>query len=82
MDEVHAETRRVAAGDVGHVVAELVFFLIAQDGKGGDGRDKLVVAEGLESGNGLEVELNGKASAKPRLRVARFGVVQESAAGE
>ena len=55
-----------------HVVAELIFFLVAHHGKRRDGRDELVVAEGLEARNGAEVELNGKASAKPRseLRVS------------
>ena len=51
VDEIDAESRGVAAGGVRDVVAELIFFLVAQHGKRGDGRDELIVAESFEAGN-------------------------------
>ena len=52
MNKIHSESRRMAARSVRHVVAELIFLLIAQHRKRGDGRDELIVAESLETGNG------------------------------
>ena len=42
----------VAPESVAQVVTRLVLILIAQVGKEGDGGGELVVAEGLESGDG------------------------------
>src|SRR5208283_2034050 len=51
MNEVHAELRRVPAFRSAHVVLELVFLLVAQDGERRNWRDKLVVPIGLKAGD-------------------------------
>ena len=70
MDEIHPEARRMASGSVRDVVTDLIFFLIAQDRKRGDGRDELVVAESFESGNGLRSGAEGKGQRKAQIGVA------------
>src|SRR6202040_1333984 len=52
VDEVHTEARRVLAGGVRNVVAELIFLLVAQYGERRDGGDELIVAEGFEARDG------------------------------
>src|SRR6516225_5347230 len=78
MDEVHAEAWRMPAGNVDRVVSELVFFLVAQYGEGGDGRYKLVVAESLEAGSGQGCGAEGKSQGETQVGIARLGVVQEA----
>src|SRR5271165_3178958 len=51
MDEINPEARSVPAGGVGDVVAKLIFFLIAQNGKRRDGRNEQIVAVRFVSGN-------------------------------
>ena len=76
MDEIHSETGRVASGRVGDVVADLIFFLIAQDGKSRDGRDELVIAERLESGNSLGCGTEGKRQGEAEIGVAGLRQVE------
>jgi hypothetical protein len=52
MDEIDAKAGRVAAGGVRHIITKLIFFLVAQNRKSGDGSDELIVAEGFEAGDG------------------------------
>ena len=52
MNEVDSELERMVTHNVAQVVAELVFVLIAQVGEKSNGSGKLVVAEGLEAGDG------------------------------
>ena len=70
VDEVHAEARSVAAGGVGHVVAELVFLLVAQHGKGGDGGDELIVTECFAAGNGAGCGAEGKRERETEVGIA------------
>src|SRR5579863_9995233 len=76
MDEVHAETRRVASGAVCDVVANLIFFLIAQDGKRRDGRNELVVAESFETGDGLRCRTEWKSQREAEVGVTRLREMQ------
>ena len=52
VDEINSEARGVLAHAVRNVVVELIFLLVAKDGKRGDGGDELIVAKGFEAGNG------------------------------
>ena len=61
----------MASGRVRDVVADLIFFLISQDGKRRDGRDELVVAKRLETGNGLRRRADRKGQCEPEVGVAR-----------
>src|SRR5712692_4499156 len=76
VNEVDTKARGVPAGTVIHIVAELIFFLVAQDGKSGDGSDELIVAEGFQAGDraarGSEREIEGEAE----IRIASCGEVQ------
>ncbi len=54
MNEINAEPERVRASHVAHVVAKLIFFLVAQDGKCSDGSDELIVAERFEARDGAQ----------------------------
>src|SRR5260370_18627432 len=51
VNKVDAQARGVAAAYMTDVIAKLIFFLVAQDGKSGDGSDELIVTEGFEAGN-------------------------------
>ena len=52
---------------VAHVVAKLVLFLIAQNGKGSDGRDELIVAKSLETADGLGCRGEGEGQRKSQI---------------
>ena len=52
MNEVDAETKRVAAENVAQVVACLVLILISQIGEKRDGCGELVIAKRFEPGDG------------------------------
>src|SRR6516162_5819705 len=52
MNQIDAETNRMLAGRVGHIVKELVLLLIAGDRERRNGSDELVVAKRLKSGRG------------------------------
>src|SRR5208337_2861871 len=53
MNEIHAKLGGMLAGRAADVVTNLIFLLVANNGKRRDGRNKLVVAVGFEAGNGL-----------------------------
>ena len=76
MDEVHAEARGVASGGVPHVIAKLIFFLVAQDRKIGDRGHELIVAKGLEAGDGLRRGTERKGERVAEIGIARFGVMK------
>jgi len=76
MDEVDAEALGVMTGDMGDVVAKLVFLLVADDGKGGDGGDELIVAERFEAGDGLRGRTERKGESEAEIGIARFGAVE------
>src|SRR6266851_7860034 len=76
VDEIDAEADGVGTGGAGNVVAELIFLLVAVDGKGGDGGGELVVAESFEAGSGEETECEGKIEGFADGRVARFCVME------
>ena len=65
VDEVNPKLESVVAHDVAHVVAELIFILIAQVGENCDRGCELIVAECFKAGDGershAERELYGKA---------------------
>ena len=52
VDEIYAQAGRVAPIAVSQVITKLIFFLIAQHRKSGDGSDELIVAEGFAAGDG------------------------------
>jgi hypothetical protein len=49
VDEVHAELDRMGDAPVHYVIPNLIFLLVAQDGKSSNGRRELVVAKGFKS---------------------------------
>src|SRR5215472_16462615 len=61
---------------MGHVITELVLLLVAVDGKRGDGRDVLVVAEGLESGGGESRAAEGKCQSESQRGIADLDVMK------
>ena len=60
----------------GHPTAELALLLITLDGKGGDGRDELVVAEGLEGGDSAVRRAEGESEGETIIRIAPFGMME------
>src|SRR5260370_39814966 len=76
MNEINAKVQGVRAGEMADVIAELIFFLVAQDGKCGDGSDELVVAKGLQARNGAARGSEREIQRKPKMRIARGGQVQ------
>ena len=54
VNKVDAKARCMPAVDVTDVIAELIFFLIAQNGKSGNRSEKLIVAESLYGGDGAQ----------------------------
>src|SRR5208283_3844415 len=52
VNEIDSELERMVMHDVAEIVAELILVLIAQVGEKRDGSSKLIVAEGLEAGDG------------------------------
>src|SRR5579863_5651991 len=76
MDEIHAEADGVPSRRVSHVVAELIFFLIAQNRESSDGCNELIVAESLESRDGAECGAEGKGQRETKIGIARFGVMK------
>jgi hypothetical protein len=49
VDEVHAELDRMGHSPMHYVISNLIFLLLAQDGKSSNGRRELVVAKGFKS---------------------------------
>src|SRR5579872_6098694 len=76
MDEIDSEAGRMASGRVRDVVANLIFLLIAQDGKCCDGGNELIVAECFESGDGLRRSAEGKCQREAEIGVAGFRQMQ------
>ena len=76
MDEIGAEADGVGTGSAGNVVAELIFLLVAVDGKGGDGGGELIVAESFEAGSGQKTDGEGEIEGFADGRVARFCVME------
>ena len=52
MNEIDAEAQGMSAAGMREVVAELIFLLVARDGKRGDRGGELVVAKGFAAGGG------------------------------
>src|SRR5207245_5061356 len=76
VDEIDAEADGVGTGSAGNVVAELIFLLVAVDGKGGDGGGELIVAESFEAGSGQKTHGKGEIEGFADGRVARFCVME------
>ena len=76
VNEVDAEFKSVVASGVAYVVAELIFFLIAQVGEKSDGRGELIVAEGFESRNSLRRGAEGKCQRVAQSGIAGLGEMQ------
>ena len=70
VDEIDAETGGMAAGSAAQVVTELIFLLIAENGKRGNGRDELIVAICLKARNGLRGCAERKRESEADLGVA------------
>ena len=66
------------AANVADVVTKLIFFLIAQNGKLGDGGDVLIVAEGFKTSDGAGCGGKWKCQSKSQVRIARLGQVQKA----
>src|SRR5712692_284025 len=64
------------AGSAAEVVAQLVLFLIAEPGKGGDGRGELVVTERFVARYGQRSQTERKLQGKAEGRVARLSQMQ------
>src|SRR5205807_179889 len=76
MDKVNAKLRRVASCHMGHIVTKLVFLLISVDGKGGDRRDKLIVAKSFKAGGGMKIRAERKRQRKTQVRIADLDVMK------
>ena len=76
VDEINSKARSVAAGDVTDVVAKLIFFLIAQDGKRGDSGDELIVAKRFESRSGGRSGTERKGESETEIGIARLREMQ------
>src|SRR5271169_5923125 len=76
MNKIYSESRCVAPCGVRNVVAELIFLLISQHRKRGDGRNKLIVAEGLKSRDRTGSRAKRKRQGETQIRVARLRVMQ------
>src|SRR6516164_7819295 len=78
MDKVHAKARCVPPTRVAHIVAQLIFLLIAQYRKGRDRGYELVVTVGFESADGTRGGSEGKRQRKSQGLVAGLREVQEA----
>src|SRR5260370_36675720 len=76
VNEIDAEADGVGTGGAGNVVAELIFLLVALDGKGGDGGGELIVAESFEAGSSQKTDGEGEIEGFADGRVARFWVME------
>src|SRR5258708_5128923 len=76
MNKVNAEFEAVVARGVTYVVAELIFFLIAQGREQSDGRGELIVAESFEAGNRQRGCAEGECQRKSQSRVAGLREMQ------
>src|ERR1019366_6443119 len=76
MDEVNAEFGSVPADRAAHIVAELVFLLVANDGERGNRGDELVVAVGFEAGDGLGGGAERKCQRKAEVPITCRGAMQ------
>src|SRR5216684_2190779 len=71
VNKIDAKPQSVRTSQVAHVVAKLIFFLVAQDRKRGDGSDKLIVAEGFAARDGAARGSKRKIKREAEIRVAR-----------
>ena len=78
VDEVDSEPERVTSCNMAQIVTQLVFLLVAQIGEKSDGGGELVVAEGLESGDGQRGGTEGKRERETQVGVTRLGEVQQA----
>ena len=62
------------------IVTELIFFLIAQDGKRGDSGSEGIVTVRVKTGDSLIRDAKGKLQGEAKIIVARFRVVQTAGA--
>ena len=76
VDQIDAETKYVAAGGMKNVVAELIFLLVAFNGKSGDFRGELIVAESFESRGGVEICAERESQREAEIGVTSFGVMK------
>src|SRR6202023_143607 len=68
----------MTSGRVRDVVANLIFLLVAQDGKRGDRGDELIVAKSFAPRDGAGGGTKWKSQRKTQVRIARFGQVQSA----
>src|SRR5258708_131675 len=78
VNKTDAKARRVPAVVVAHVVAELIFFLVAQNGKSGNGSDELIVAKGLEPGDGAARGSEREIHRETKMRITRSGQMESA----
>src|SRR5215467_14204643 len=76
MDVVHTEARSVLSRAMGQVITELIFLLVAPDGKAGNRSHKLIVAKSFEARNGAESRTEGECQGEAEVRIAFFRVMQ------
>src|SRR5258708_1495122 len=76
VDEIKAKANVVGTGGKRDVVAELIFLLIAGDGKSGDDRGELIVAKSFKSRGGVKICAERKGESDTEIRVAIFDVVK------
>ena len=76
MNEIHAEAHGVTAASVRHVIAKLIFLLIALNRKRRDRGSELIVAEGIAAGGGQKVRCEGKVERFADRRITYLGVMK------
>src|SRR5882762_1753752 len=76
MNEVDAKSNLMAARIMGDIVAELIFLLVACDGKRGDDGGELIVAKSFESRGGVKICAERKSQSEAEIGVAIFDVVK------
>src|SRR5579863_4913034 len=76
MDEIEPKAERVVSGRMVDYIPRLIFFLIAKNGERSYGRDELVIAKRVESGDGLECGAERKSHGVAQIGIAGFSEMQ------
>src|SRR5437879_6278685 len=64
--------------NVADVIAQLVFFLIAQDGKSRDGCDELIVTKSFKAGDSASCRGEREIERESQVRIACYGQMQSA----
>ena len=78
MNEIDSKLEGMITGGVTHVVAKLIFFLIAQRRKQCDGRGELIVAVGFETGDRKGRGTEGKCQRKTQSGISLLSQMQSA----